>query len=490
MNEEHLAPLIDDVNLITSDCDSSDVDSSVEIVSNVDENENELIRLSTYLHLESSEEENNDQDSEWPAPPSPCNISNSSDIDEYDNSPSASLPTASNNHHHIQAKRIKGTRRSWSVKEKLTAVAAFEKNLSKRKTAKHHGCTTAQLRSWLKNKENLYATLQKKKGNKRKRVEGGGRKLVFVDLDHQLFIWYRTKRSDPKDITLSSGEIKRERITFRHLMKEGRRLAKELSLQKPKRQNKIPIDDVHRLAQSFYTFNRRVSTWSIKRSCMGGFTIEDISNMDETPMALFGDQCKRSINDIGTSNDVNGCISNKRFCTILLTVFAKNQRMEPVVLFKGTGNVGVDERQQYAKGVHVIFTPKAFINGPSMNLYIQKWLEKVHDGQPKLLILDSANSHLETEMIQRLRKKNVVVSIIPKGCTQYLQVLDTSIFSAFKHHYQVAADEFIDKQGCRIKLKLSAKQQRILCTRLIRTAWIRTQETFDFERAFLDVGYI
>ncbi len=88
-----------------------------------------------------------------------------------------------------------------------------------------------------------------------------------------------------------------------------------------------------------------------------------------------------------------------------------------------------------------------------------------------------------------MRKKYVVVSVIPKGCTQYLQVLDTSIFPLFKTHYRAAADEYINHHGSRSKIKLSAKQQRILSTRLISTAWISTQKSVDFERAFLDIGY-
>jgi len=114
------------------------------------------------------------------------------------------------------------------------------------------------------------------------------------------------------------------------LEKEGQRIAKELnqsppssswylrfmkrnglSLQKPKRQHKVPLDEVHRLANSFYMFNRRVSSWSLKRGPMGGFIDEDICNMDESPLALFGDQSKRSVNDVGSSNEINGCISNK-----------------------------------------------------------------------------------------------------------------------------------------------------------------------------------
>lgn len=83
----------------------------------------------------------------------------------------------------------------------------------------------------------------------------------------------------------------------------------------------------------------------------------------------------------------------------------------------------------------------------------------------------------------------MVVSIVPKGCTQYLQLLDTVVFSVFKNHYQSAADEFIDANGPRHKLKLSAKQQRILCTRLISTAWNRTLKSVDLKRAFIDIGY-
>lgn len=145
-----------------------------------------------------------------------------------------------------------------------------------------------------------------------------------------MYRWYRTRRTDPNDTTISVADIRRERVTFRHLQREGERICKELnqsspsskwyfrfmrrnglSLQRPKRQDKVPIDEVHRLAEAFYTFNRRASLWSFNRGPMGMFTAEDICNMDESPLALFGDQTKKSVNDVGTSNEINGCISNK-----------------------------------------------------------------------------------------------------------------------------------------------------------------------------------
>jgi hypothetical protein len=57
-------------------------------------------------------------------------------------------------------------------------------------------------------------------------------------------------------------------------------------------------------------FDRRASLCSLKRGPMGAFTVEDVCNMDESPLALFGDQAKKSVNDIGTSHEINGCISN------------------------------------------------------------------------------------------------------------------------------------------------------------------------------------
>ena len=62
--------------------------------------------------------------------------------------------------------------------------------------------------------------------------------------------------------------------------------------------------------------------------------------MDESPPALFGDQSKRSVNAIGTSNDVEGNLGNKRLATLILTVFGQdNSRFGSVRIFMGQGRV-------------------------------------------------------------------------------------------------------------------------------------------------------
>jgi hypothetical protein len=73
--------------------------------------------------------------------------------------------------------------------------------------------------------------------------------------------------------------------------------------------------------------------------------------------------------------------------------------------------------------------------------------------------------------------------------TMYVQVLDVSFFSVFKHHYDDVVEEFIDKSESRSKIKLSASQSRILCTRFTWSAWVRTLKSVDVAKAFHDIGY-
>ena len=83
---------------------------------------------------------------------------------------------------------------------------------------------------------------------KKKRIKGGGKKLKYKDLDSRLLAWFQERRS---------------------------------------------------------------STWAPSRGPMGCFTPKDVFNFDESPLALFGDQTKRSINYVNTSDDISGNLPSK-----------------------------------------------------------------------------------------------------------------------------------------------------------------------------------
>lgn len=61
-------------------------------------------------------------------------------------------------------KKSKRKRRSWSVVEKMEAIAKFRLNQNKSLTSMELGCTPAQLRNWLKNEQKLADLAKMKKG--------------------------------------------------------------------------------------------------------------------------------------------------------------------------------------------------------------------------------------------------------------------------------------------------------------------------------------
>ena len=227
-------------------------------------------------------------------------------------------------------------------------------------------------------------------GGKRKRLVGAGAKLKYPDFDRKILEWFRERRTatDPNNSATSNDVVRREKVSFKQLQRHEAKLSVELkhpqpsakwyvwfmarnrlSLQRPKRNQKIPLGEAYERISSFYAYLRRASRWGPRRGRMGAFTPYDIFNMDESPLTLFGDQNKRSIHDIGTVNEVEGNLSNKRFATLILTVFGRdNTRMGPVLLFKGKGQVSPKEKLQHVKGVSVFFTPKTVIHKPTMDL--------------------------------------------------------------------------------------------------------------------------
>ena len=81
MNEQCLVFISDDEGSHSDSYSISNDTSIVEVSSTIDEYENELVHLSTYLHLESEfNDDNNGQDFEWSELPSPLSSCSSPSI--------------------------------------------------------------------------------------------------------------------------------------------------------------------------------------------------------------------------------------------------------------------------------------------------------------------------------------------------------------------------------------------------------------------------
>lgn len=109
-----------------------------------------------------------------------------------------------------------------------------------------------------------------------------------------------------------------------------------LSLQTPKRQQKLTLPEAYNRVNDFLTFVRKSAFRVLNLGVSGSFPDRDIYNVDESPLALFGDQSKASINYVNTPNEVEGRLNNKRFYTLILSAFGDdNNRVGPALIFKG-----------------------------------------------------------------------------------------------------------------------------------------------------------
>ncbi|CAF4621440.1 unnamed protein product, partial [Rotaria sp. Silwood2] len=376
--------------------DSSD-DSEIEVTSEIDDRENHIINFNTYLNIKPDYDEKDDE--------------------LNDNTTSTSSATITT----IDDKQSSSNTSDDEIEIKTGSGGVKQKNgNNKSLTAQQNHCTRFILSQWQKQKEELLLLS--------KQNYGGGVKLHYPDLDQKLLQWFREHRGIIKqpDETII---IRKEKVSFKQLQRRGKQISIELnhkppsskwygrflrrhglSLPKPKRHKKIPLNEVHKLVQEFHSYLRRSSRWGLKRGPMGAFTPKDVCNMDESPLSLFGDQSKLSVNAINTCNEIEGHISNKRFCTVILTVFGEdNSRIGPVLLFKGKAKISENEKKQYATDVKVFFSPKAVNKRETMDKYINYWISKIKDNKPKLFITDSSSTHLNDETLRLLRKDNVVV---------------------------------------------------------------------------------
>jgi hypothetical protein len=89
------------------------------------------------------------------------------------------------------------------------------------------------------------------------------------------------------------------------------------------------------------------------------------------------------------------------------------------------------------------------------------------DKQQTLFIIDSSNTHLNPGTIRSLKKRSMIIAVVPKGYTSYMQVLDVLTPQYSKTHYHDCAEEYIEKTGGRSKLMLTASQSGVCMHRTL-----------------------
>jgi hypothetical protein len=225
---------------------------------------------------------------------------------------------------------------------------------------------------------------------------------------------------------------------------------------------------------------------------VGRFKLCNISNMDQTPLPFENldgkTYAKKGEQTIRLKEHRSGW--NKRQCTLQLCVHADGiPRTKPLIMFKGSEKGDSRRRieeKRYASDVNVIFNPKAYANTQNLKGWVKnqfKWGTPFSpsDMEPRLLVLDAFEPHKKSKkqeekevdsLVDEFKKLNTTISVIPGGCTGYIQPLDVSINKIIKNiikqceedHYDTNPDEYAES-------KYNPGDRRVLVTHWVSKAW-------------------
>ena len=213
---------------------------------------------------------------------------------------------------------------------------------------------------------------------------------------------------------------------------------------------------------------------------IGRIKLSEICNMDQSPLPfeyLKGrTYAKKGDKTVRIQEGKSGY--DRRQCTLQIAVFTDGvPRCKPLLMFKGKpkgDNRRKAEQKKYHPGVIIIFNEKAQANTSNLldwvkNQYSTVSAYPLRDNEPRFLTLDSFAPHknkgkkskekeslkekekrlLEEKLQQELRdtftKLNVTLSLIPSGCTGYVQVLDVLINKLIKVYIEEYEDLWVEQ---------------------------------------------
>lgn len=239
---------------------------------------------------------------------------------------------------------------------------------------------------------------------------------------------------------------------------------------------------------------------------IGRYFLGSICNMDQTPLPfeyLSGRTYSiRGDKTVWAKATKSGW--DKRQATLMLAVFADGiPRIPPIIIFHGTENEAQQEiyygkeKKLYDKRVVVWFNKTAYTNEQIMLKWILTYLIPALSGiqgpstangtapvldpsespNPGLIALDAAQFHKTPKILECLRGYDIIPSMIPGGCTGFIQPLDVSVNGPFKNILCDLLDEEMDRLGqaaldCFDMGTENAKRdRRILMTKVVGQAW-------------------
>ena len=422
-------------------------------------------------------------------------------------------------------------RKSYTREQKLAAVAFATRTdfkyadgsigpLSRYTAGRKLGITSGMICMWIKNRDKI---ANGKKGTRKqilaqqaqqpkmeerlnelfreKRVIGRqidgkwffrNARVIYGNLYPERVIMLATGRKLYEGFKFSNGWFsgfkKRHNITSRAITKKAQK----------------PPEELRETILKWLRFNRRNSQPLPDQVTaeIGRYQLSEITNMDQSPIAyeFISDKTYdlKGEKTVWTKSARSGW--DKRQATLQIMVHADGIcRSKPLLIFRGkydnNSTARRAESKRYHSGVIVEFNDDAWANEAT----ILRWIKKQYlpataypsKTVPRLLTMDSFTAQKTDKVLQKLREINTIPSLIPGGCTGYVQVLDVAVNKPFKDlvkeyseiHYDLHSKEW--EAG-----KYSTADRRVLLTQWVGKAWKKYHEDNQevIKQTFRDVG--
>ena len=337
-------------------------------------------------------------------------------------------------------------RRNYTMEFKREAIC-YAENHSNRKAADKFKVAVKRIREWRQNKSIIFESTTKPKN---KRLKGGGRKVLDVQLENQLVEWIYDRRS--KGLRVSRKQIM---MKGKYLYEDGCEESERslfvasngwlcnfmsrngLSL---RRKTTTAQQDPDRLIDKIISYILHVRRLSIKFN----YQPSNIIAMDETP--VWNDMVSSTTVDKKGAKSI--CLKTtgheKCMVTVCLAAKADGTKLKPFVVFRAAKRESKSLDDEFKARCVITTSANAWMNEDLTLTWVKRVLGAFSFSR-RLFAWDSFECHMTDEVRKKLKEVNVDLVIIPGGCTKYVQAPDVSWNKPFKTRVTELYDQWLSE---------------------------------------------
>ena len=327
--------------------------------------------------------------------------------------------------------------KKYTVKYKVDAIEYAKVNGNTR-AARQFSVDRKRIIEWRKQEGKLREACSV--SYNRSRVNGGGKKPFFPELDTKVMDYIQERRRLGARVTGVGVRAEARRLhalygnqNFKGSCQWLRRFMTRNKLSF-RRRTHVSQKPEPLLSDRMQSFLRYVYRLRLRKE----FTLHDICNMDETPIWIDmpGDY---TMEFTGTKTIAMASTGQEKTrITVCLAALADGSKLQPYVLLKG-----VRPPKDIPIGIKIEMTPGSWASEP----VILKWLKNVYhknNSTRRMLVWDSFRAHTTKTVKEAVAMEyNSDMVVIPGGCTSKLQPCDVSWNKPFKDNYRNLYDEWL-----------------------------------------------